>query len=201
MADMITFNEILLLTGHILFWQILNKWSELNGFWLIEIWILASHFFHLFLTFIHEMMNLLIKKRNLEIVKAYLSWQPPWDWWGWIMSKYAEFFQCFLQYCKAVECCTFCMYCGHGIGCCVLCTGVLTAICQWCVCVYGSGWGCSCLSWLSGCVMDQRRIEWTGPHDWYADRIWGAARHPHPSQAYPTTPSEYERAKQDGDGV
>lgn len=52
------------------------------------------------------------------------------------MSIYAE---CFLQYCKAVECCTFCMYCGHGIGCCVLCTGVLTAICQWCV--YVCWWG------------------------------------------------------------
>lgn len=106
------------------------------------------------------------------------------------------------------------MHCGHGIkvGWCVLCTGALAAICQWCgvvcVCVCGegvgwggrvSGWGC--LSWLRGWLMDQRRIEWTGPHDWYADRIWGAARHPHPSQTYPTTPLEYEREKQVGDWV
>lgn len=43
------------------------------------------------------------------------------------------------------------MHCGHGIkvGWCVLCTGALTAICQWCgvvcVCVWrggGVGWAC-----------------------------------------------------------
>lgn len=47
------------------------------------------------------------------------------------------------------------------------------------VCVCASGWGC--LSSLRGWLMDQRRIAWTGAHDWYADRIWGAAcQPPHP---------------------
>lgn len=52
-----------------------------------------------------------------------------------------------------------------------------------CVCVCASGWGC--LSSLRGWLMDQRRIAWTGAHDWYADRIWGAACQP-PTLATPT---------------